>query len=545
MKRQYLIILIASFLLASCNLEVEPTDKYSDAVAWENEENLDLYVKGFYTALRDNAEIYTDKFSDGYSDILKYSISNLSDKTDQNKILLQENVITASNGLLSTWGNYDRIKSMNEFLYDVDQKASHFDPEFIRVRKAEVRFLRAYLYYKLIRNHGGVILRLENSSQDGGLDNEQDAAKARSSEADCWNFVISELETIAPDLADNVTWDDADLGRITQGAVYALLTRCALYAKQYDKVIDAGNKLEALNVYELDPDYGNIFKDITNKELILTVGFQRPNYVHHHDRYFRPTGDMADRGGWAGPTEDLVSQYQIKEGDTYVDFDWENPLHRQNPYANREPRFYASILYNGAPWNGRTIQTYVGGTDGFMDFEFGSNVPACVTGYFMKKFLQEDNDDFNDIGSDAYWVELRYAEVLLNMSEAYALTSPNDMQKAYEYLNKVRTRGGYLTPRASGTNLEVYKDCLEKERLVELAFEGHRYWDLRRWRRAEEVIHGKRAYGMKIIKSENTFTYNKVVCDDANRYFPEKYYYIPIPQTEISNNPLCEQTIPW
>ena len=541
--KKILYAFLVSLCITSCSVEVDPTDQYSDVVAWQNEEYLDLYVKGFYAGLRDNAEITSNMFSDGYSDILKYSVSNLNSSTDQNKILQQENVITPSNGMLCTWGNYDRIKRLNEFLHDVDAKTGHIDPEFVKVRKAEVRFLRAYLYYKMIRNHGGVILRLENTGVDGGLDNEKDAVKARLTEAESWNFVISELEAIAPDMAGKVKWEDEELGRVTQGAVYALLTRCALYAKQYDKVISAGKALEALNVYELSADYNAVFKDITNKELILAVSFEAPDYVHEHDRYFRPTGDKADRGGWACPTEDLVSQYQIKEGDTYVDFDWNNPAHAAAPYENREPRFYTSILYNGAAWNNRTIETFVGGKDGFADFDLTSNTPACVTGYFMKKFLQEGNTNFDELGSDTYWVELRYAEVLLNMAEAYAQTG--DMSNAYSYMNKVRTRGGYLSPRESGSNLDVYMKYLMKERMVELAFEGHRYWDLRRWKKAVEVINGKRAYGIKITRSGDSFVYTKVPCDDTDRYFPEKYYYIPVPTSEISNNTACEQTIPW
>lgn len=539
--KNIIFIFLTFFLIASCDLEVEPTKRYSDGVAWQNEEYVDMYARGFYACLRDNADIYTDMFSDGYSDILKYSISNLTSATNQNKVLLQENAITPSNGYLSTWGNYARIKLENEFLHDINTLGAHIDPEFRKIREAEVRFLRAYLYYKLIRNHGGVILRLENSGIEGGLDNEKDAVKARSTEKECWDFVIKELETIAPDLKEK--WDDKNVGRITRGAAYALITRCSLYAKQYNKVISAGQELENLNCYELVSDYNTIFKDVNNKELILPVLFKVPTYSHSHDRRFRPTGDMATRGGWACPTEELVSNYQIKDGDKYVDFDWNNPVHLANPYKDRDPRFYTSILYNGASWNNRTIETFVGGKDGFLDFDFASNNPTCVTGYFMKKFLQENNKDFEISGSDAYWVELRYAEVLLNMAEAYAQTG--ELAKAYECLNKVRTRGGYLSPRTPGSTLNVFMSYLETERMVELAFEGYRYWDLRRWKKAADVIDGQRAHGIKITISDTKYTYTKVVCDDSDRYFPEKYYSIPIPLDEINNNPLCEQTIPW
>lgn len=540
--KKIIYILLTTLLLTSCDLESEMKDKYTEDVVWQSENYVDLYVKGAYVALRANAEVATDKFSDAYADILKYSVNNLDGRTDQNKIVLQNNFITPNNGALSAWGNYDRIKRQNEFLYDVDSKGAHLDPEFVKTRKAEVRFLRAYLYYKMIRNHGGVIMRLHNSGLGGGLDTNIDVAKPRATEEESWNFVIKELEEVAADLKGH-TWDSDNYGRVTEGAALALLTRVALYAKQYDKVIAAGKEVEKLG-YELDANYENVFKSLTSKELILTVAFARPEFTHEHDRQFRPTGDMAGRGGWAGPTEELVSQYQIKENGKYVDFDWNNPIHKANPYQNREPRFYASILYNGADWAGRKIETFVGGKDGFVEYEFSSNNPACVTGYFMKKFLQEDNSDFDQKGSTAHWVEIRYAEVLTNMAEAYA--QKGDVATAYTYLNKVRTRGGELPPYAAGSNLSVFMKNLEREKMVEFAFEGQRYWDLRRWKRAVDVIDGKRVSGVKITKAEDgALTYQIVDCDKEDRTFPEKYYYIPIPQAEISNNIECVQTSPW
>lgn len=162
----------------------------------------------------------------------------------------------------------------------------------------------------------------------------------------------------------------------------------------------------------------------------------------------------------------------------------------------------------------------------------------------MKKFLQEKNTTYDETGSDSYWVELRYAEVLMNMAEAYAQSG--DVQTGYEYLNKVRTRGNELSGYSVGSNLQIFMNCLEKEKMVEFAFEGLRYWDLRRWRRAVAVIDGQRAHGIKITKnSDNSLTYTKVVCDDDDRYFPEKYYYIPIPTSEINNNSACIQTELW
>ncbi|MVZ65322.1 RagB/SusD family nutrient uptake outer membrane protein [Sphingobacterium sp. DK4209] len=540
MKKRILYIgLIVAAVFQSCSLEVEPLDRYSEEVAWRNEKNMDMYVKGFYAGLRDKADVYTNTFSDGLSDLFKYSVNNLNAVTYHNKTLLQENYITANNGVLSEWGNYDRIKSLNEFLLNIDDKGADIDEQSRAIRKAEVRFLRAFLYYRMIRNHGGVILRLERSGDDGGLDNEKDINKKRESEADSWAFVIKELQEAAAALKGHV-WTAADYGRITEGAAQALLSRVALYAKQYPVVIQAGKRVEELG-YVLDNSYEQVFKNAQSKEIILPVMFEAPEYVHYADRYFAPTGDVPNRGGWGGPTEELVSLYQIKEGDKFVDFNWNNANHKEAPYANREARFYASILYHGANWNNRQIQVNAGGKDAFTAYDQNSNTIGNVTGYFMRKFLTEGNPDV-DLGSTSYWVELRMGEVLLNMSEAYAQT--NDFTNAYAYLNKIRTRAA-VSPRASGSTLAVFMDYLGKERMVELAFEGHRYWDLKRWKKAIEVIDGKRATGVQVSGSAGAFTFNRVQIESIDRYFPEKYYLIPIPQSELANNSEALQNDKW
>src|SRR5690606_20971535 len=268
------------------------------------------------------------------SDLFKYSVNNLNAVTFQNKTLLQENYITANNGVLSEWGNYGRIKSLNEFLLNVDEKGADIDENARSIRKAEVRFLRAFLYYRMIRNHGGVILRLEDSGLDGGLDNEKDINKKRETEADSWAFVIQELQEAATALKGH-SWSASDYGRITEGAAQALLCRVALYAKQYPLVIKSGKRLEEVG-YSLDNSYEQVFKNAQSKEIILPVLFEAPEYVHFVDRYFAPSGDVANRGGWGGPTEELVSLYQIKSGDKFVDFSWSNVEHKAAPYVNRE-----------------------------------------------------------------------------------------------------------------------------------------------------------------------------------------------------------------
>lgn len=542
-KIKFLYLILLTILVSACNkvLDVSPTDKYSEETAWKNEVTLDLYAAGFYAALRDNSEIGGTNLSDGYSDILKYS-TNSQAQSAHNRVLLQDNFITSASGQLSAWGNYGRIRRLNEFLFEVDSKAAHLNQNFIAIRKAEIRFIRAFLYYKMIRAHGGIVLR----TAENGLDSEKEKDKARSTEEESWNFVITEFEAVAEILP--LEWDNVNLGRLTKGAAYGFMARCALYAKKYDKAIEAGLKVVALadqGKYALQSSYASIFNTKFNKELLLAVYYKKPDYKHTFDSWFAPSGDIAGSGGLAGPTEELVSQYDVKVDDVYIPFDWANPIHAENPYANREPRFYASVLYNGAPWKGRALETYVNGKDGFLVYNSSNSTSTTVTGYYFKKFLDENNMFFNTDGSDRYWVEMRYAEILLILAEAYAESPTSNLNQALVYLNKVRARAEL--PEKGAANKTEFMTALRKERMIELAFEGHRYWDLRRWRLAQTVINGQSATGIKITKaSSGKLTYERVDVDaGAKRFFPEKYYLIPIPEEELSNNVKAIQNPLW
>jgi len=231
-------------------------------------------------------------------------------------------------------------------------------------------------------------------------------------------------------------------------------------------------------------------------------------------------------------------------------FSWSGSM-ANDPYVGREPRFYASIIYNGATWKEKKIYTYVDAENGFAAYRDNMNPgeKQTVTGYFIRKYLQENNADFDDKGSDQFWIEMRYAEVLLNLAEALAEQDYSKNQDdALEALNEVRERVN-LPKRTTeeAPDKDSFMKLLRKERICELAFEGFRYWDLRRWRLAGEVIDGKQAHGTKITKKDdNTYTYEQVSCDDnINRFFPERYYLLPIPVDELQNNPLCENNAPW
>lgn len=543
-KRLYLLgigLMFTSQFLTSCHdlLEKDPTDSYSETVAWSSESSLDMYVTYLYKPLNGLSNFSSLSLTDGYTDLVKYGNGVPQTWSAHNKILLQQNTITSDNNPMSSWGLYTDIFRENVFLRDAGIYGNKFSEDFLNIRIAEIRFIRAVNYARMIRIFGGVILRDETN----GVDSEGQKDKARATEAESWDFVLKDLEFAARHLPKE--WDSKWEGRLTKGAAYAYMCRTALFAKRWDVAITAADEIKKLNKYDLMDNYEDVFKVAGNKEIIFSIAYKIPDMPHYFDRYFAPDGKQGIRR--AVPTSELVDSYDMADG---TPFSWSGSM-ANDPYVGREPRFYASIIYNGATWKEKKIYTYVDAENGFAAYRDNMNPgeKQTVTGYFIRKYLQENNADFDDKGSDQFWIEMRYAEVLLNLAEALAEQDYSKNQDdALEALNEVRERVN-LPKRTTeeAPDKDSFMKLLRKERICELAFEGFRYWDLRRWRLAGEVIDGKQAHGTKITKKDdNTYTYEQVSCDDnINRFFPERYYLLPIPVDELQNNPLCENNAPW
>lgn len=543
-KRLYLLgigLMFTSQFLTSCHdlLEKDPTDSYSETVAWSSESSLDMYVTYLYKPLNGLSNFSSLSLTDGYTDLVKYGNGVPQTWSAHNKILLQQNTITSDNNPMSSWGLYTDIFRENVFLRVAGIYGSKFNEDFLNTRIAEIRFIRAVNYARMIRIFGGVILRDETN----GVDSEGEKAKARATEAESWDFVLKDLEFAAKHLPKE--WDSKWDGRLTKGAAYAYMCRTALFAKRWDIAITAADEIKKLNKYDLMDEYKDVFKVAGNKEIIFSIAYKIPDMPHYFDRYFAPDGKQGIRR--AVPTSELVDSYDMADG---TPFSWSGSM-AKDPYVGREPRFYASIIYNGATWKEKTIYTYVDAENGFAAYRDNMNPgeKQTVTGYFIRKYLQENNTEFDDKGSDQFWIEMRYAEVLLNLAEALAEQDyAKNQDDALEALNEVRRRVD-LPERTTqeAPDKDSFMKLLRKERICELAFEGFRYWDLRRWRLAGEVIDGKQAHGTKITKKDdNSYTYEQVSCDDnINRFFPERYYLLPIPVDELQNNPLCENNAPW
>ncbi|WP_302257520.1 RagB/SusD family nutrient uptake outer membrane protein [uncultured Alistipes sp.] len=553
MKKTILTMGLAAALCGtSCSdvIDLNPGDRFSPATVWSSTTTVDSYVLGLYSIFSSSCEFYgtgSPNLTDAYSDILK------SGSWDQynhsyNRSLFQESAFNSTSaGAFECWStHYGRIRRENEFLRDAPKYREKFGEKWMDTRIAEVRFCRAYAYYLLCRVYGGVILRTE-------VDGPEQNDKARSTEADCWDFIIEELKDLAPQLpqgnktenGDN--WDDANYGRATQQAAYGLLSRVALFAERWDVAAQAARDVEKCGGALDLTGYANVFNgDLkSNKEILFGVDFEQDVITHRYDAYVRPSGDAKALGTSAlysvfFPTSELADSYEMADG---TPFSWET--HGSDPYTGREPRFYATILYNGASWMGRTIESYVGGADGFKEYENSKSANTTVTGYYLRKYLKDGDKSWITAYSAQTCILIRYAEVLLNKAEALAeLSWEQNSVEALQALNDVRGRVGL--PSRQTASKEEFMEFVRHERMVELAGEGFRYWDLRRWRLAEEVINGKNVHGVKITKTDSGFNYEHVDADNGNkRIFYDRYYHFAIPESERSKNPLCDNNQGW
>lgn len=534
-KYQVLILVLALYLGACSEdyLNPEPRTVYTEAEIWKTKENTYLYINGFYKPIYEYGP-YGSKYAgvalhDGFSDIVKYNQHVMGGNGgDVNKTILSS-IISPTNIVLSDYTyEYNRIRRINEFLFGLENYAAYSEADK-KLMEAQARFFRGFLHFMLVRSHGGIIIR-------DYIDGPNEAFKARSTESDCYDFIAKELNFAADNLPRE--WDKASLGRLTRGGVMGYKSRVMLYAERWEEAVAAAEEVirEEGSLYQLEPDYDKIYKTKDSKEGVLTYRFGG-TLGHSFHKLYSPKGDKSEGvTGIAVPTLEMVDSYRMADGSQ---FDWNNPVHAAHPFLNREPRFYASVLYNGAIWKGRTIETAVGGKDGFEHYGAQQSGGGTVTGFYIRKMIDE-NAPMDGVSTQS-WYEVRYAEVLLNHAEA--LNELGRGAEALVSLNKVRERA--RLPKVTVTDQVALREIIREERKVELAFEGHRLWDLRRWRKAVEVLDGKRMHGLKITKSGDSFTFEKVECDDKNRIFKESYYKLPVPQNEIDNNPLCKQTPLW
>ncbi|MDR2805895.1 MAG: RagB/SusD family nutrient uptake outer membrane protein [Dysgonamonadaceae bacterium] len=617
MKRFKLISVILGVLFVSaCSdfLDITPNDRISDDGIWSSPNAIKQYINDVYNSIngplyiwssrnnRDNiggARAIFDCFMTGD---LWYHSGRLYNYTQWNK--------SSSMDALNRWTDcYTNIRKVNTAIDNLNE-TTVLGTEFKERYLGDMYFWRAMLYYELFRFYGKtpIIDHAQNR-------HEEDIFNARDKEIDVVNFFISDFENAAKRLPVNIP--NSELGRATKGAALGMLSTAYLHLagvmphvedlstlpfdpKEYYRlsyeiadlfitgtkasdetiekfgITDRNMLVGKYNLFGKNAaDKTQAFQDLFyaaneyNEEVIFDIQFtdkfpqswessERRGHdlmgISHPGSYAENTD--GSYGGWGNnnPTQNLVDAFRMADGSP---FDWNNPQHAANPYENREPRFYASILYNGCPWRGDTLYTstnLVVKHPTRPQYQFPTNPQKRGTanygdtGYYLRKLIDPSKRGGTPCryapweGADQNLIVLRYAEILLTYAEAKLEYDRNADQSIYDALNAVRDRGGLRA--LSGLDYPALQTQIRNERHIELCFENKRYFDIMRWRKGPEII-GQDVYGIDITYSaENNgqsdakviTTYNRVLLTPKSFEDP-KNYLMPIPDAIAGRNP--------
>ena len=446
---------------------------------------------------------------------------------------------------------YKGIRAANKFLVETQGQIfeeEQFNEDYgdqmkqFEIYPYEARFLRAFFYFELAKRYGSVPLVTEPLTQE-------EANSVTVAPFDTLiQFIVDECEMIADSLpVTYLNLPNGESGRATKGAAMALKTRALLYAAsplhnesgasdKWEAVAEAAHDVIYIGFYQLEGNYKDLFNNHESTELILG---RRENESNTFERNNFPIGFEGGKTGTC-PTQNLVDAYEMQT--TGLGIDNAGSGYDPNfPYLDRDPRMYETILMNGDLWKGQTIETWYGGANAM------PKPNASVTGYYLKKHVIESINltPTNTTSKNHTWILFRFAEVLLNYAEAMnELYGPEDPatygMTALEAVNMLRSRVE-MPEFPAGLTKDAFREKLRNERRVELAFEDHRFWDIRRWKIGPETTD---IYG--IVITDNIFggyAYTKTLVEE--RIFEDRMNLYPIPENEIYINSNLSQNAGW
>lgn len=472
-----------------------------------------------------------------------------------------------ASGWLDYWP-YGNIRSANELIQILDEAT--FDPDLVEQKKAEARFLRAFEYFELVKRYGGIPIITVPQTIDQP---KEELLVPRNSEQEVYDFIASEMDDIVNLLPD--TYGESGFGRATKWAAYALKSRAMTYAGsigEYGDVqlsgllgIPSGEtdsywqeaydaSMEIINnsshqLYNSNPDKVKNFEEVFvkdgNSEVIFAEVYSTElNKLHGWNHYCMPDGFKIGWGSNNCVYWETVEKFEYVDGRSgHIDwnqldgntmFDIESLMHQ------KDPRFRASIFYQETPWQGSQV-LFHSTTTGTIDPD--SSWPKAAptrnrikTGFLVKKRVNEAFELPPSTTDETDWIVFRTGEMYLNAAEA-AFHLGNDGE-ALRLINILRDRAG-MPAKTTITN-----EAIRNERAVELAFEDHHYWDLRRWRIAEEELNGKGFHGVVWTYHFDEQKYSLKLKDgDFNsiRTFAERNYYFPLGNARVADNPNLEE----
>ena len=560
-KIKYLIYLIVLLQLSvSCEKEIldkKPLDIISDAQVWNDPALIQAYVTNLYNRAQMEGIFRgwywgSPYFGSPVDELIYSDESRLA--WDWGPKDWQKGIVNGGNNSMAYW-DYNYIRACNEFLILIE--GGSVSDEIKKQTKAEVRFLRAYAYFEMAKRYGGVPLVITPQKQSDG----EALFVPRNTEQEVYDFIGNECDAIKVDLLEAQPADKT--GRATRYAALALKSRAMLYAasiakyssvqingivgipadkaatyfqKSYDasKEIIASGKFQLFNKYaDKVKNYQMLFIEKNHQEVILAKKYVSVTQGHSIDFYCVPESYKTDWGNMVNATVELVNSFEMVDGSSGV-FDFATITGDvKTIFKKKDPRFHAAIFYNGQPWQGDTVRMVWGTrTGGVVTEAPGKDAKGgdVKTGFTMKKFLDENRKRPKEGESDQDWLVFRYGEILLNYAEAaFELSKTNDAKWG---VNQIRERAGIL-PLETVTLQNV-----RHERQIELVFETHRFWDLRRWRTSQQILTGSFHSAFAYFDTDlKTYYFRVANADGFDRIFKPQHYYMPITESRINNNP--------
>ncbi|MCC5928638.1 MAG: RagB/SusD family nutrient uptake outer membrane protein [Cyclobacteriaceae bacterium] len=545
--------IILAFSISSCEdvLDRVPLDAPSDLTFFSNQQELELAINGVYQNL------YLMSAGATAQNIL----DNATDLGWQRALLFGIEALTlgahnAETGLFASfWQHqYRGVNRSNNLLQNMHRARAVVSESFYNRIEAEAKFLRAYHYFWLIQMYGDVpyVTEIPSSIAEGIV--------PRTPKSTIVDNLFTDLDFAAANLPDS--WGGANEGRATRGAALALKSRIALMNNRYNEAIQAAQQVMQSNVYDLYPDYGDLFiyEGERSQEVILDLPFLIGVIVNAVPREQGPR----NIGGFSrlAPSQYMIDSYECVDGLT-ID---KSPLYDpSNPFANRDPRLHASVILPQTMFGTYVFETtpdstvttrIVGGVASRVNNQDVTNPFATFTGYLWRKGTSEADVPDNRALSQLNYILIRYAEVLLNYAEAKIESGQID-NTVLTALNRIRARAygvdvaqTELYPAITTTDQAELRTILRRERKIELANEGFRFLDLYRWGIAEHVLNGPLVG--RPLRSHSTMTFVPTIDQYGQprydgglqnyrqvlqmRFDAPKDYLWPIPQRELDIN---------
>lgn len=572
MKLKYVVVAVAGlFCTAGCSdfLDKPASEDITEQDAYKDIANARKVLNNLYnestTALynpvsrRFGYDLATDDAVQGYAPIWPKSYNQGTVTADDNPNGGDRDEGTPPS--TNFWRNsYIKIRKANIFINKIADVPG--DEKLKKRFLAEARFLRAFFYANLIRNYGGVILL------DHVLNDYKEASVLpRSTFNESVEWVVKELDEVAPEIPAEEELLLTEFGRISRGGVYATKARLLLYAAS--PLFNTNAPM--LPNYTDIQYYGNYNKErwmdaAKAAEQVMSMGYSlwkgQPNAegqypVAYTDLFmsifwnksseyvwgFYPTQDNGfvdashNRGcggwNWTNPTLELAESFEMTNGK--LPFEEESGYDFTNPGENRDPRFKASIQYPGSSYKTYDFKPWMGGS--------ASHLESQLTGMCRQKWIDgsthpNDSDNPNNGWTYPMLPYFRYAEILLIHAEALNEYDDSPSQAVYDDINQIRRRVG-MPDLPKGLTKEKMRERIIRERRVELAFEDHRFFDLRRWGIAYDVLNGS-VHGYDVTKGENDGFYSRREVGNK-RVFSKKMYLSPMSTFDILLNPNLQQ----